>query len=187
MATLDNATTKPERELVDRLSRGSESDHRIAASLVDTYYPVLLRYAHAAGIPNLEVEDVIEDAFIDAYRYLQHHSAVATFRATLLNTFRRRVKERFNRNIDSVSIDDVTETLDSPSLGLLDVGTVREAFDKILSEDESRVLLLRYAEGQSNKEIARALGVSTETVRLRAERAMSKLQEFLTERAASRK
>lgn len=75
----------------------------------------------------------------------------------------------------------VTDTLPERSSGLQD-GTVFDAMQRVLSEEENRIVVLHVLWGYKHREIAALLNCPVGTVTSKYKRAAEKLRQFLKEK-----
>jgi len=138
-----------------------------------------------------EAQDVLQDAFVNAFKHLGSFKGESTFGAWLkrivVNTGIQHMKrkrldlvplaDKHNRKADDAG--DVTATLDIDPQNY-QVEKVRRAVQKL--PDGYRVVLTLYLfEGYDHGEIADILGVTESTSKSQLNRAKAKLKQLLTE------
>ena len=165
-------------ELVTALAAGRRE---CLALLYDRYAPLLL----AVGLRILphrdEVEDILHDVFVEAWRQAaSFEPSRGTVRAWLVTRMRSRVLDRrksagFSRRADLE--EPVLERLVAapPTGGQDDRERVRRAMGG-LSPEQRQVLELAYFEGLSCAEIAARCGLPVGTVKSRSAAALAKLR-----------
>jgi len=163
-------------------------DREQAATVVDalyeTWYAQLLRYAIRLVRQKSTAEEVVQDTFLDFYKALRAGSEVQYPKAWTMCVVRRKI---FERRQEPFGIDQEYETLD----GTVDVtgdwsGEVDLAIDcerlrqhlHTLSVREEEVLMLRL-QSMKYREIAKALGISINSVNTLLARALAKIQKQL--------
>jgi len=135
-----------------------------------------------------DVEDVMQQAYINAYRYLGQFEGRSAF-ATWLTKIA--IREAAARNRKSVSLAGEDMIIDFPEPGpnpearavAADLMQHVEAEVAALPEAYRSVLLLREVEGLSTEETAACLEVSTDVVKTRLHRARTMLRDALYQRA----
>ena len=131
------------------ISRTQSGDEAAFAELMRAYYPYV--YTIVIGIVNNphDAEEVVQDAFLNAYRGLAQLEDTAKFKSWLAEIARNSARDRLRKQrIDTIPIDEVSEhTLQTP-----------DAVDDQLIRDEQRELIRRAMETLSKKdrEIARS-------------------------------
>jgi RNA polymerase sigma-70 factor (ECF subfamily) len=193
MAAANPEVTR-EAMLVARLQSG---DAEAFETLVRTYMPVLLRVARRFMRSEEDARDVVQDAFVSAFRSMRSFAANArlstwlhriTINAALmkLRTQRRRPEEEIEQYLPrfladghqvtpSANWSESAETL-LERMELREM--VREAIGA-LPDTHREVLLLRDIEELSTEETARMLGVTANAVKIRLHRARQALRAIL--------
>lgn len=130
-----------------------------------------------------EAEDVLQEAFISAFKNLNHYRGDATFGAWLkrivvnkaINAVKRKKMERFpeDSQID-IAEEPVDELMDFP----FTVDKVKSAI-ALLPDGYRMVLSLYLIEGYDHGEIAEILGISESTSKSQFNRSKKKLREIL--------
>ena len=172
-------------ELIDR---ARQSDHAAYRELVDRYKNAAYRLAFQIMRQQADAEDVLQEAFIKAYIYLNSYSKQYRF-YTWFSTIVRNVALSHLKARDWVitplSDDLLTPvralTHDSPELAALAssrADIVREAVE-VLPERYRRVLVLRYWHDLSYEEIALVTQQSLGAVKTQLRRAKGMLSEGL--------
>jgi RNA polymerase sigma-70 factor (ECF subfamily) len=137
-----------------------------------------------------EAEDVVQDAFVQAYLKLPHFRLESSFFTWLYRiAFNRAVSRRRRRrplaesgqpHADSVA-PELADPGDSPDDRLLReerAEQVRRALEA-LSEEHRAIMVLREVDGCDYQAIAEILGISVGTVRSRLHRARSQMRDEL--------
>jgi RNA polymerase sigma-70 factor (ECF subfamily) len=178
-----------ERETLARAARG---DRQAFAALVRTYGKQLAKLAGSYGVATSEIEDVVQDAFIAAWRSLDTVDTERPFKfwlyQILLNKARdwrrrRRVKAFF---FHAAALD-AAESLPSTAPSAEDQAHDRQALMRVnaalaaIPDHLKRPLLLTSVGGLSRGEAAGLLGVSIKTLDGRVTRARTHLQALLAE------
>lgn len=179
---MDARTT--DNEIISRVLRG---EHQLYSELVARYqnfvFTLALRYTPVRE----DAEEIAQDVFVKAYRALKDfrgESKFSTWLYSIVNstsiTFLRKKK------LDTQSLDSehVFEVLDSKESGLtanqVEVKSKVEMVTKaiqLLSQDDAKLITLFYKAEQSLDEIAKILGMETNTVKVKLHRARTRLKE----------
>lgn len=174
-------TFASDAELVSALAQGRRD---ALAPLYDRYAPMLLAVGLRIHADRREIEDIVHDVFVEAWRAAgQFDPARGTVRAWLVTRMRSRVLDRRKSAgvTRSVSLDaSGYEWLaggDDPA-ALPDQARVRAAM-AALSPEQRQVLSLAYFEGLSCSEIAERAELPIGTVKSRAASALARLREQL--------
>ena len=173
-----------DKEIIHRVLNGEQ---QLYAELVNRYqnfvFTVALRYTQQRE----DAEEVAQDIFVKAYRSLKDFrgdSKFSTWLYTIVTssciTYLRKKK------LETSSLDNerVFEAADSQDSGMRanqieqksKFAMVNEAI-KLLSPDDATIITLFYKGEQSLEEIAQALQLETNTVKVRLHRARQRLKE----------
>ena len=180
-----------DQQLVERVQRG---DKQAFGLLVEKYQRKLGRLLSRFIRDQAEVEDVVQEAFIKAYRALPNFRGESAFYTCLyrigINTAKNYLVSMGRRPQTSNEIEvedaenfeggDELRTMDTPETELMTkeiAKTVQLAIES-LPEDLKTAIVLREIEGLSYEEIATMMDCPIGTVRSRIFRA----REFIAER-----
>jgi RNA polymerase sigma factor (sigma-70 family) len=169
-------------ELVERCKRGdSRAYETIYHKYARAMYNTSLRIVNHTG----DAEDVLQEAFTDAFRSLEDFHYKSTFGAWLkrivinksINQLRKRKMDLID--IEKTNVGNVAED-DGPDEDTLQlrVEDIRKAVTK-LPNGYRTVLTLYLFEGYDQEEIAEILQVSHATVRTQYMRAKKKLLQYI--------
>jgi RNA polymerase sigma-70 factor, ECF subfamily len=176
------ATPLEDQDLDVRLIRAAcKGDQSAVAQLYDRYSPLLSALGHRIlGNPR-EVEDLLHDVFIEAWRRAKDYDATrGTVRAWLVMRMRSRALDRVRAagRAKVVLQDDAQiperESPDDPSVAP-DQARVRAAVAK-LPEEQRVVLELGYFQGMTSSEIAKEIQIPIGTVKSRVARGLHALR-----------
>ena len=178
---MNAAPSLDEQDLDARLIRAaSKGDQKALAELYDRYSPLLIALGQRILGNRREVEDLLHDVFIEAWRRSKDYDATrGTVRAWLVMRMRSRALDRVRAaGRAKVVLQDEglpeREAPDDPSIAP-DQARVRAAVER-LPEDQRVVLQLGYFEGMTSSEIAKQLGVPIGTVKSRVARGLTSLR-----------
>jgi RNA polymerase sigma factor (sigma-70 family) len=173
-----------DNEIIGQVLNG---DHQAYAGLVNRYQNYVFTLALRMVKSREDAEEVAQDAFIKAYKYLadfKGNSKFSTWLYTIVNntgiTFLRKKK----LEIHSLDNEKVFEMADSKDSGFSanqveqksKVAMVNNAIT-MLNPDDAEIITLFYKAEQSLEEIAGILGLESTTAKVRLHRARSRLKE----------
>ncbi len=177
---------KDEEELIQAALDGqSQSFGILVQRYQDRLYTAMI---HVVGSTD-EAEDVVQEAFIQAYVKLDTFQRNSRFFTWLYRIAFNYALSRRRRNRNQVSLDqsrettgnDPTDHREGPDAQIVrdeSVIQVRRAMEK-LTEDHRAILVLREMQGMSYEHIAEILEIEIGTVRSRLNRARSQLKATL--------
>ncbi len=139
-----------------------------------------------------DAEDVVQEAFVKAWRALGHFRSGSEFRPWLLkivsNEAKNKVRARGRRQMRDhrFAIPEMIET--GPETATIEEETRHRVWEAVtrLGEEERRTVICRYLLELSERETAELLGIPPGTVKSRLDRARRSLASLLeTERTQS--
>ena len=167
-------------EIIERCRHGDQEAHYHLYKLYSrSMYNVGYRIVNNTG----EAEDVLQEAFISAFRSLEYYRGEATFGSWLkrivvnkaINAIKKRKTERFPDDEEF----DVVEDVGRDDTGFpFTVDQVRKGIES-LPDGYRSVLSLYLLEGYDHGEIAEILGISESTSKSQFNRSKKKLREIL--------
>lgn len=171
----------PEEALLVRAAQGG--DREAFARLHATYAP----WVHAialARVPRHEVDDLVQEVLITAWRRVRTLRDPAAFGGWLGQIARNRAIDFHRRRRANAPLPDELATKRS---GAETHARVNEALEAIraLPEAYRETLILRLVEGWTGPEIAARTGLTAGSVRVNLHRGMALLREKLGSREAS--
>jgi RNA polymerase sigma-70 factor (ECF subfamily) len=178
------STGPSDSEIISLVLKG---DHSAYALLVERYksyvFTLTLRF-----IKNREdAEEVSQDIFVKAYRYLADFKGTAKFSTwlyTIVNTTCITFLRKKRLDIKSLDDEGTFEIADSQDSGFRAnqveqksrLNMVNQAI-ALLSPDDAEIITLFYKNEQSLEEIGQILGVEVNTAKVRLHRARTRLKE----------
>jgi RNA polymerase sigma-70 factor (ECF subfamily) len=181
------------------------SDEEIVLRVIDGEAPLfevlmrrhnqrLYRVARAILRDDREAEDVMQEAYVNAYTHLTQFDRRAKFSTWLTKIAvyealaRARRRGRYD-SLDDSSLETFMPTSSSPdperqAFGR-ELGALIESAVDNLGDGYREVFMLRQVEGLSTAETAQVLGLSDDVVKTRFSRARSALQRDLLERTGA--
>jgi RNA polymerase sigma-70 factor (ECF subfamily) len=159
-------------------------DEQAAAELVRRHARPLARYLSGSGAPDLEVDDLVQDTFIRAFRSLDRFRGQCQFRTWLLTIggnvlkdYGRRAARRrvmpLDEGVRDLSGDPHEHAVASEAEALLAAGLKR------LPRLQREVFLLRAQQGLEYEEIAAALATTSGAARVHYHHAVRRLKEIV--------
>ena len=151
-----------------------EGDRESFARLYELY----ARLVHGillARVPRAEVDDLVQDIFLHAFKKLHTLRDAAAFGPWIAMIARNRAVDFHRRSKETVEINDDlrgSDTHDSKAQEILEL--IRS-----LPEADRETLVLRLVEGMTGPEIAARTGLTAASVRVNLHRGMKLLREQL--------
>ena len=174
------------RELSDRLAKG---DRSALSALFERYAGVALAAALRVLRSRAEAEEVVQDAFLEAWRKAEHYQPErAAFDVWILTIARSRAVDRL-RTRESQARSATSSAADRPEASgkpgadeQLDSKRLQRELQRSLLElpaEQRETLELAYREGLSQSEIAARTGTPLGTVKTRMRIATKRLSQLL--------
>ena len=182
--------------LVVRARRG---DRGALRALYDRHRGAVARVARAfAALDDGDVDDVVQESFVRAFRALARLDEPARFGAWLLAIARNRARSRLERRRARESLAERlardAEALAGEAAALpdadaeADVALVRRLIEELPDGPEKETVRLFYVEGElSAREIAARLGVGKSAITMRLERFRAKVKARILAEVAARR
>lgn len=178
-----------DNDLVGAVLGGDERAYR---SLMERYEPLIAAYLRGKTRDAQELEDVMQDVFLEAYRGLGQLRdsgrlgpwLLGISRHKLADSYRARARRQETRT-HALEDPEAAQVVDSAadSADLAQRRQDREALENALTQlnDKFRVVIeLRSMEGKSFPVIARMLAISESAAKMRFKRGLAKLRKSLT-------
>jgi RNA polymerase sigma factor (sigma-70 family) len=171
-------------DLVERCKQGdAHSYETLYQQYAKAMYNTSLRIVNNAS----DAEDVLQEAFMDAFRFLNDFNYKSTFGAWLKRiVINKSINVLRKRKVDLVDID-TTPVFETPNDEVLDeeniqlrVAEVKKAV-ALLPNGYRTVLTLYLFEGYDHEEISEIMRISESTVRTQYHRAKHKLLHIIKE------
>lgn len=175
----------PDSQLVRQVLSGHPDAF---SALVDRYHARCLRVATHLLADSDEAEDVVQDAFVRAYRHLGQYHERDKFGAWLMRILVNQCRTRAAKNARYVALDPEVHaaslTTDGPGDAFATRAELARAIAHLVPE-QREAIVLRFAEDLSYEEMATVTGVGVSALKMRVQRACSRLRTLLTEHLAS--
>ncbi len=160
-----------EAGLVERIAAG---DEEAFGELYRKYAP-MVHGITLARVPRNEVDDIVQDVFISAYKNLHTLRDKNAVGGWLVMIARNRATEYFRR---AKPTDELSENLSEHNSLLAEANEILTAI-RALPDTFRETLVLRLVEGMTGQEIADQTGLTPESVRVNLHRGMKLLREKL--------
>ena len=173
-----------DNEIISRVLKGEQNAY---AELVNRYQAYVFTLVLRMIKSREDAEEVAQDVFIKAYRFLadfRGESKFSTWLYTIANTTSITFLRKKKLDVHSLDNEKVFEVADSKDSGfranLVEqksrVNMVNEAI-ALLSPDDAEIITLFYKAEQNLEEISKILRLETNTVKVRLHRARTRLKE----------
>ena len=175
------AAPMPDAALIAAWQQG---DEQAAAELVRRHARPLARFLAGAGAPEAELDDLVQETFIRAFRAVGRFRGQCQFRTWLLTIGGNVLKDAGRRRARHkvVPLEDTLRTLDGDPYEQAVAGEVEGQLGEGLGRlprMQREVFLLRAQQGLEYDEIAAALGTSAGAARVHYHHAVKRLKEYL--------
>lgn len=178
MTTLARASERglPERSLVDQARDGSQS----AFATLYQQYARLVHGILLARVPRSEVEDLVQEVFLIAWRRLRSLRDTHAFGGWLAAIARNQAIDYHRKAPTTTELNDAMLQQPAPDPAAVAV------LDTILAMPEAyrETLVLRLVEGLTGPEIAVQTGLTPDSVRVNLHRGIKMLRENLEGRSS---
>ena len=159
-------------------------DERGATELVTRHAVALARFLSAAGADSGDLDDLVQDTFIRAFRALDGWRGEAAFRSWLMTIAGNLLKDQYRRvrGRTFVPIEEHDVLAHDDPAGSLDATETERKLQEgllILPRLQREVFLLRAQQGLDYDEIARALGTTPGAARVHYHHAVKRLKELV--------
>jgi RNA polymerase sigma-70 factor (ECF subfamily) len=167
---------KSDEQLVEAAKQGSSAAF---SELVGRHQQRLLRFLLTRCATRSDAEDVLQDSFINAYRYLRSYNPRWRF-STWLYRIAIRNAARLPRPLD-VTTDEVVDDVDllQDCIAQSERANLWLTAKKLLSNDAYAAMWLRYVEDLPVKDVANALDRSVSWTKVTLLRCRRRLQAEL--------
>jgi RNA polymerase sigma-70 factor (ECF subfamily) len=174
----------PDRSDAQLVAAYRQGDERAAAELVRKHTGPLGRFLYGAGAPPGEIEDLVQETFIKAFRALDGWRGEATFRSWLFRIGSNLRKDLYRRDRGRQVVDILeTDLVDHADPAA--EAQARDAEDRLrdgiasLPRLQREVFLMRAQQGMEYNEIAGALGTTPGAARVHYHHAARRLKELI--------
>jgi RNA polymerase sigma-70 factor, ECF subfamily len=160
-------------------------DEQAAAELVRRHARALARFLAAAGAAEADIDDLVQEAFVRAFRGVGRFRGECRFRTWLLTIGGNALKDAGRRaaRVRVIELDDTMRATDGDpherAVAAEAEHRLGEGLER-LTRMQREVFLLRAQQGLDYEEIAAALGTSTGAARVHYHHAVRRLKEHLS-------
>lgn len=151
----------------------------------DLYADSIFRYCYFRVSNREKAQDIMQDSFMRTWEYIAKGNEIENIRAFLFKIASNLIVDSYRKR-GSVSLDELQEQGFEPAIeesekiyDQIDTKTAIESIQK-LEERQREVVLLRYVEEFTPKEIANMIGEDVNVVSVRIHRGMAELQKIIT-------
>ena len=173
-----------DNEIISKVLNG---DHQAYAGLVNRYQNYVFTLTLRMVKNREDAEEVAQDVFIKAYKYLADFRGASKFTTwlyTIVNNTCISFLRKKKLDIHSLDNEKVFEAADSVDSGMRanmveqksKMVMVNDAIG-LLSPDDAQIITLFYKAEQSLEETAQVLGIETNAAKVRLHRARTRLKE----------
>lgn len=174
-------------DFAERVKKAREGDADAFAELYSLVYKELYRIALVNLKNQHDASDVVSDTVLEAYSSIKKLRDEKAFKAWIIKILTVKIKNKQKEYIKirdyRTDLDDLENSVEQKTAGEINYGglEIMEEFRR-LNEEERLILSLSVVSGYTSEEIAKATGLSANTVRSKAARAKIKLRQMLEER-----
>ncbi|MBN1205094.1 MAG: sigma-70 family RNA polymerase sigma factor [Myxococcaceae bacterium] len=179
-------------ELTQWVRRAALGEEPAFGELYRRTRPMVARLASGfAALDPDEVEDVIQETYVRAFKALPRLKEPGAFEAWLLSIARNRARTRLERKSLHRRLEDEPQDPEPEAVPLLpealqaerDIAVVHQLISELPEGEEKKTVQLFYLEGElSAREIAERLGVGKSAVTMRLERFRARIKRELLRR-----
>jgi len=175
-----------EQNLIEEAQNGQEAAF---GQLYDHYMPRIYRFIYLKIDNRAEAEDLAHETFLSAWKNIHSYKSQGfPFSSWLYQIARNKVIDRYRTHKANLSL----EEMDEEALGVV-ASTAEYSLDtalslekvqkglKALTHEQQDVLIMRFVEELSPKEIAEAIGKNEGAVRVIQHRALNALKKYFEE------
>jgi len=173
-----------DNEIISKVLSG---DHQAYATLVNRYQNYVFTLTLRMIKSREDAEEVAQDVFIKAYKYLADFKGASKFTTwlyTIVNNTCISFLRKKKLDIHSLDNEKVFEVADNQDSGMRanlveqksKLAMVNESIN-LLNPDDAQIITLFYKAEQSLEETARILGIETNAAKVRLFRARTRLKE----------
>lgn len=176
--------TPNDTDLLERLRRG---EREALATIYDEYSPAIYRYLYRRVSNARIAEDLTGQTFLKLLEAIHKDQLWHTsFKSWLYRIAHNLVVDYYRKHKSKrlVELHEHLEgnqpKLDQTIIQRLDLQRVQYAL-QYLTEEQAQVIVLRFGEGLSNREVANIMGKSEGAIKALQHRALKALRQLLTE------
>lgn len=170
-----------EKNLIEQAISGKSSAF---GELYDRYQPQIYRFIYFKVSHREEAEDLTHQVFLNAWQNIQKYKFQGyPFSSWLYSIARNKVIDYYRTKKTNLSIDQVAEIETNASNAItidisIDIDRVKKAILE-LNETEQDIIIMRFVEDASPREIAKIINKNEGSVKVIQHRAIKKLKNIL--------
>ncbi|MBI2013635.1 MAG: RNA polymerase sigma factor [Candidatus Colwellbacteria bacterium] len=151
----------------------------------EEFSDAIFRYCYLRISDRDRAQDLMQETFLNAWGYIKNGNKVLNFKAFIYRTATNLIVDEYRRRKKNMSLDKLqTFGFDKASTdheAMFNGQIAREVieFMEKLDDKYKEVLLLKFVEDLSYKEIAEVLGITEKNVSVRISRGSKKLRKIL--------
>lgn len=174
-------------DFAERVKKARAGDADAFAELYSLVYKELYRIALVNLKNQHDASDVVSDTVLEAYSSIKKLRDEKAFKAWIIKILTVKIKNKQKEYIKTrdyrTDLDDLENSVEQKGFGEINYSglEIMEEFRR-LNEEERLILSLSVVSGYTSEEIAKATGLSANTIRSKAARAKIKLRQMLDER-----
>lgn len=173
-------------DFAEQVKKARAGDADAFAELYSLVYKELYRIALVNLKNQHDASDVVSDTVLEAYSSIKKLRDEKAFKAWIIKILtvkiKNKQKEYIKRRDYQTDLDDLENCVEQKESAEINYSglEIMEEFRR-LNEEERLILSLSVVSGYTSEEIAKATGLSANTVRSKAARAKIKLKQMLEE------
>lgn len=174
-------------DFAEQVKKARAGDADAFAELYSLVYKELYHIALVNLKNQHDASDVVSDTVLEAYSSIKKLRDEKAFKAWIIKILTVKIKNKQKEYIKKrdyqTDLDDLENSVEQKESGEINYSglEIMEEFRR-LNEEERLILSLSVVSGYTSEEIAKATGLSANTVRSKAARAKIKLKKMLEER-----
>lgn len=175
--------TDNEKELIQKASGGESSAFGL---LYDRYQPAIYRFIYLKVSRREDAEDLTHQVFLSAWQTIDRFTDYgAPFSSWLYRIARNKVIDHYRTQHTPVNIETIaqealgaSDTTEQEIAIKFDITRVMETLNS-LNQEQQDIVLMRFVQELSHKEIAKAIGKTQGAVRIIQMRALKKIKKAM--------
>lgn len=181
---MDSRYVNIHQELIDACVAG---DRKAQFEIYKKYHKAMFNTCLRIVNNNGEAEDIIQEAFLDAFRRIRYYSGEGSFGSWLKRIVVNRSLDTLRKKRETVPIEEMGKDIPDEQQGVSEediqfqVEEIRRAIS-LLPEDFRVILSLILFEGYDHEEVSQMLKITNQLSRTRYSRARQRLLSVLKER-----
>lgn len=161
-------------------------------SLYEQYSEALFRHCYYRVFDREKAKDFAQEAFFRTWKYIGEGKDIDNIRAFVYKTANNIIIDDSRRK-KAISLDGIMEKGFSPNseeTNALEKNFTNQELEKVISSLDEKyrdVIVMKYIDGMSSKEIAKVLGETENNIYVRMHRGLEKAKEILNKENENRK